>query len=50
VVLEVLHARLARQQLLCFVEVELTRLDALKDAVLLGVLARAARPGASHAV
>ena len=39
-VLQVPHARLALQQLLCFVEVEFTRLDALEDAVLLGVLAR----------
>src|SRR6266496_2542497 len=39
-VLQVLHARLALQQLLGFIEVELARLDALEDAVLLGVLAR----------
>src|SRR5438445_12608463 len=39
-VLQVLHARLALQQLLGFGEVQVATLDALEDAVLLGVLAR----------
>src|SRR4029079_11374792 len=39
-VLQVLHAGLALQQLLAFGEVQVALLDALEDAVLLGVLAR----------